>query len=210
VASENHIYKFSNAGGFKSLTRYVDMLAGNTTWSPWEPAGAYDALATVTVPSGGAASITFAGIPTGYKHLQVRGIWKNNRPTFTYDNMVLQYNGDTSTTNYAAHQLNGDGASATAAAFTSASGTGIAYPETVPNNSVANTFGAFVIDILDYANTSKNKTNRVLSGFDTNGAGRVSLASGLWLNTSAITSITLASFNGSWVQNSTFALYGIK
>ena len=35
--------------------------------------GNYDALATVTVPSGGLSSITFAGIPTtGYSHLQIR------------------------------------------------------------------------------------------------------------------------------------------
>jgi molecular chaperone HtpG len=31
------------------------------------PDGAYDALATVTVPSGGLASITFAAIPNTYK-----------------------------------------------------------------------------------------------------------------------------------------------
>lgn len=185
---------------------YASQISGHL----WAPNGAMDALATVTVPSGGVSSITFAGIPQGYKHLQIRGIWKDNRPTFTYDNMLLQYNGDTSTTTYAAHQLEGDGSSASAAAFTSSSGTGIAYPQTVPNNSVANVFGAFVIDILDYADTNKYKTNRVLSGFDSNGAGRVSLASGLWINTNAITSITLAGFNGSWVQYSQFALYGVR
>jgi hypothetical protein len=32
-------------------------------------------------------------------------------------------------------------------------------------------FGVAIIDILDYANTSKNKTVRALSGEDENGAG---------------------------------------
>jgi len=35
--------------------------------------GAMDALATVTVPSGGVSSITFSALPqTGYSHLQLR------------------------------------------------------------------------------------------------------------------------------------------
>jgi hypothetical protein len=39
------------------------------------PFGAYDSLATVTL-SADAASVTFAGIPSGYKHLQIRAIHK--------------------------------------------------------------------------------------------------------------------------------------
>ncbi len=175
------------------------------------PIGDYESIQTHVVGAGGQASVTFTSIPSTYKHLQIRGIWKDNRPTFTYDNVVIQYNGDTSTTTYAAHQAEGSGSGTpAAAAFTSSSGTGIAYPQTIPNNSVASTFGAFVIDVLDYANTNKYKTNLVLSGFDTNGAGRVSVASGLWMNTNAITSITLAGFNGSWSQYSHFALYGSR
>ena len=172
--------------------------------------GDYESIATVTVTTATQADVEFTSIPGTYQHLQIRGLWKDTRAIFTYDNIKLTYNGDTATTNYSTHQLEGDGASATSAAYTSSDGTGIAYPTTVPNNSVADTFGAFVIDILDYANTNKYTTNRVLSGFDTNGAGRVSLASGLWMNTNAVTSIKLAGFNGNWVQYSTFALYGIK
>jgi hypothetical protein len=36
--------------------------------------GSYDALAAITVPSGGLSSISFAGIPTGYRQLQL-GFW---------------------------------------------------------------------------------------------------------------------------------------
>jgi hypothetical protein len=41
-------------------------ISGHLT-PPWSPEGAHDALATVTL-SASAASITFAGIPSGYKH----------------------------------------------------------------------------------------------------------------------------------------------
>ena len=46
---------------------------------PYSPTGSYDALAVYTVPSGGASSIIFAGIPqSGYQHLQLRGIVRAN------------------------------------------------------------------------------------------------------------------------------------
>jgi len=96
----------SNAGGMSTITRYVDMLAGNTTWSPWEPAGAYDALATVTVGSTAVSDITFTGIPTGYKHLQIRGILLSSSGQ---NNLSLRCNSDTAA-NYSSHQLQGDGA----------------------------------------------------------------------------------------------------
>ena len=73
-------------------------------------------------------------------------------------------------------------------------------------------FGAAIIDILDYASTSKNKTVRVLTGFDQNGSGNICLASGLWFRSSpaAITSISLAGNSRNYLQYSQFALYAVK
>lgn len=206
MANNNQIYKMSNAGGFKSLNRYYDMLAGNITWNPWSPAGAYDALATVTVPSGGAVSISFAGIPTGYKHLQVR-VSARGTGNDTYFN--TRFNSDTAA-NYSWHQLFGDGSSAGAGAGSSATGmVGVQFTDT------ASVFNAGIIDILDYASTNKAKTVRSLSGFDANGSGKVILRSGAWYkNTSsvydAVTSITLTPATGTIEQYSTFSLYGVK
>lgn len=206
MANNNQIYKMSNAGGFKSLTRYYDMLAGNTVWNPWEPQGAYDALATVTLTAT-TASITFAGIPTGYKHLQIRGIGKTTRVSYGAGTMV-QFNGDTAA-NYANHELFGDGAAAYAAAGTGVSS--IRVDAANATTSVTNVFGVAVIDILDYASTSKNKTLRALAGTDVNGAGgTITFNSGVWLNTSAITSITLFPEVGSFMQYSSYALYGVR
>ena len=75
----------------------------------------------------------------------------------------------------------------------------------------ANSFGAYVVDVLDYANTNKYKTVRTLGGKDLNGSGQEGLYSNLWKNTNAITDITLKVVGGSnFVQYSHFALYGIK
>jgi hypothetical protein len=67
------------------------------------------------------------------------------------------------------------------------------------------------MDILDYANTSKNKTIRMLSGNDRNGSGDIILISGLWASTSAINQIDLRLESAAnFAQYSQFALYGIK
>jgi len=76
--------------------------------------------------------------------------------------------------------------------------------------NTASVFAAYVIDILDYANTNKYKTSRNLAGYDNNSGGRVSLNSGNWRNTNAITSITLTCRSDNFQQYSQFALYGIK
>jgi hypothetical protein len=71
-------------------------------------------------------------------------------------------------------------------------------------------FGATVFDLLDYTNTNKYKTMRSLVGFDTNGgSASTGLSSGLWMSTSAVTSITIA-LDGNLAEFSSFALYGIK
>lgn len=168
------------------------------------PSGAYDSLASVTL-SASASSITFAGIPSGYKHLELRMIAQINTGT---EALLMQFNGDTGS-NYAVHYLNGNGTSATAGASTSRSSLGLFWGMGAP--STASTFGANVTSILDYANTNKYKTIRALDGYDANGSGAVELVSGLWQSTTAITSITLTP-NSSKTFNtySQFALYGVK
>lgn len=216
MPSNNYIYKMSNAGGMSTVTRYTDMLAGNTTWNPWAPTGAYDALSTVTVPSGGVASVTFAGIPTGYKHLQIRGLGQSSRGTFGFDDVIIRFNGDTGT-NYARHYLGGDGGSAYSGAANTPST--YIYTDSIIGSSTAGAsfFGGFVMDIFDYTSTSKNKTVRTLGGIDLNGTvggqgGRITLNSGLWFATpAAINSISLATSSGTnFNQHSQFTLYGVR
>jgi hypothetical protein len=164
----------------------------------------YESIATVTVGVGGQSSVTFSSIPSTYKHLQIRYIAKNTGTVTAYSIFNFTFNGD-SAANYSAHQLYGNGSSAGAGATTS---TTSQLAPWIPYASYTNVFGAGVIDILDYANTSKYKTTRILGGFDSNGDGVVGLISGLWQSTAAVSSISFTFSN--FAQYSQFALYGVK
>jgi hypothetical protein len=176
--------------------------------------GVFESIATVTL-STSTGSVTFSSIPQTYKHLQVRVLCKTDRPTYSIDEVYFHMNSD-SGSNYAAHNLLGDGASATSAGV--ASLTQMRYGIFLPSTTTvhASMFGVAIIDILDYANTNKYKTVRSLHGYDTNNTattyvGRATLSSGLWMSTAAITSFAMIPITGpNFVQYSQFALYGIK
>jgi hypothetical protein len=168
------------------------------------PYGAYDSLAAVTL-SAATSTITFAGIPSGYKHLQIRVSAQETVSGGGFNNMNIYFNGDNASSNYAIHAVSGDGSTAFAQATASRS-TALIYNSLSTNTSI---FGASVIDILDYGSVVKNKTLRALAGVDFNGSGRIGLSSGLWMNSStAITSITLTASNFTTYTN--VALYGVK
>ena len=163
---------------------------------------AYESIATVTIGSGGASSATFSSIPSTYKNLQIRGIFRPTGASW----VIARFNGD-SGTNYSQHDLRGDGSSASAEATINAQN---AY-FILGTATATNIFGVGVMDILDYANTNKYKTTRSLNGIDANGSGNVDLTSSSWRNTAAISSIVLSLNSGGTIpEYSSFALYGIK
>ena len=206
--SEQTEYTFTvtatNATGTSSPSAASNSI---TTPAAFTPAGAYDSLATVTL-SATTASATFSGIPTGYKHLQVRYLIRNDTAAYF---LRVQVNGVTSATNYTGHNLTGDGASASAGSYQgSVSGdAGILMPRA---SATAGYFTTGIIDVLDYASSTKYKTFRGLGGYDINAAGgKIELNSGFYFGgTSPITSLTFGFTAGSFVANSQFALYGVK
>jgi hypothetical protein len=159
----------------------------------------FESIATVIVGSGGSSSITFSSIPSTYAHLQIRANFSTNVGEET---LTMNYNSD-SGSNYSWHQLYGTGS-----VFSSGgSNSNTVYVGYVNRSGQP---GSFVLDILDYANTSKYKTSRELFGADNNTVGgSIGMRSHNWRNTNAITSIVLAS-GGTINQYSHFALYGIK
>jgi hypothetical protein len=182
------------------------MLAGNAVFEPWAPSGAYDSIATTTLGST-TATITFSSIPATYTHLQIRLIGRCNRAVEASDAVLMRFNSDTAS-NYSYHGLYGDGSSA--GTYGAASTTFATIMDCTAAGAAASIFGVGVCDILDYANTNKYKTVKSLQGFDRNGAGTLQLVSSNWRNTNAITSIDLTPANGSWIQYTSAALYGIK
>jgi hypothetical protein len=164
--------------------------------------GSYESIATTTVGAGGTSTITFSSIPSTYKHLQLRFM---TNAVSTATGVLLQINSD-SGANYSRHSLWGNGSSATGAGVASTASPYIqsyAADVTTTNPTVG------IVDLLDYSNTNKNKTIRVLTGTDKNGSGGIEFNSMLWQNTNAITTLVVYG-TASFAQNSSFALYGIK
>jgi hypothetical protein len=165
------------------------------------PPSSYESIATAT-GTGSSGTITFSSIPSTYQHLQLRCIFLSGGD----GNVRMAFNGTTgSSTDYSYHQLRGNGTSATSGGnYDSFRIEPVGFE---PSTGV----GCSIIDIHDYANTSKNKTSRHFVGYDTNGTGSIYLSSGLWRSTNAITSITFTAGSGSNFSTSTqISLYGVK
>ena len=170
-------------------------------------AGAYDLLETQVLASS-ASSVTFTGLDTlasGYQHLQIRIVARANRAA-TNDEMKVQFNSDTGT-NYASHYLNGTGSAVESFADTSVDGIRLKFTGNSPNPSGA--YSATILDILDFSNASKNTTTRALLGEPS--MSTIRLASGLYNNTNAVTTINFGvRFGSGYLADSRFSLYGIK
>jgi hypothetical protein len=125
---------------------------------------------------------------------------------------IFRLNGDFAS-NYSYHLLTGNGASVGAAGVANASF--MHFENVIANTGIANSFGVYIIDILDYANTNKYKTARTLHGWDNNGSGttygQVGFHSANWRANDPVTQITASMFtSSSFMQYSRFSLYGIK
>ena len=113
--------------------------------------------------------------------------------------LSLNYNSDTTASNYYRHALLGDGSSAStqeAQQF---------YAGSLTDNAWASN----IIDILDYTNTNKYKTVRSLSGDDQNGSGNIGFFKPLYANYCNHFN-QHRSQSANFATNSQFALYGIK
>ena len=182
---------------------YASQISGHL----WAPVGAYDALATVTLAST-TSTVTFSGIPSGYKHLQIRCAVRSDRAV-ALDSYFIYINADsTAGTNYRGHGIYGDGASISAYD----DGGNFMPVGIIPGTSATSLiFGSHIVDLPDYAVSNKNKTSRSLGGADLNGSGQARFVSGSWNSTAPITSLTFTTNGGgSFIAGSTFALYGVK
>jgi hypothetical protein len=163
---------------------------------------AYEQIST-TVLGSTSSTITFSSIPSTYKHLQLRIVSRNNSGNIGRQ-LVMQFNSDTGF-NYTSHAINGTPSFINA---TNRLSDNYIYFIGASNGATANNFSANIVDILDYANTSKNTTTRTLGGLHEDG---IRLQSGAWYSTSAITSITLSNpSTESYMTGSRFTLYGIR
>lgn len=171
-----------------------------------------DSLLEEVVLTSSAASVTFSGLDAyaalGYTNLQIRAVGRSNRAS-SLEYVKVTFNGDTGT-NYSWHQMYGDGASVYPLAGATQSAMNIT--RFTSTNADANAFGAIICDILDPFETTKYTTIRAIGGAHADTSNReVSISSGSWRNTAAVTSVTLTVGGGTSFNSATrFSLYGSK
>ena len=160
-------------------------------------------IQTVTVGSGGAASIDFTSIPQTYTDLKLVHSLRITRSGQNADGSVISFN--SSTSGFSAEFAYGNGTSAVSGSDTRPAGI---VPATTATASV---FGNGEVYIPNY--TSANHKHYSVDCVSENDAtlAYIHIAKGIWANTAAITSITLSPELGTgFTEYSSATLYGIK
>jgi len=152
------------------------------------------------------ASVSFTSIPSTYTDLQLLVSARVDRTGISV-NMGLRFN--SSSSNYTQIMLYSGGTTTGGLYSTALDQFGYWYSPA--NSATASTFSNQSVYIPNYA-SSYNKSVSIDSTSEHNGADtNLLLLSGLWSDTSAITTITLSNYQGSNLRSgSTFYLYGIK
>jgi len=181
----------------QGLPKYRSMLGGNPAFIPSN----YESIASSTL-SGGETSVTFSSIPSTYKHLQIR--WNALNSSANAD-IAFRLNSDTGN-NYTFHGVEANGTTISG----SNKGTSLSEAYVGIGSGVSSVPGVGVLDLLDYTSTNKYKTIKSFFGYDSNGSGYTIFRSSLWLDTSAVNTISVRVTPGTFSQYTSFALYGVK
>lgn len=182
-------------------TWYKSLSAGNT------PLGTYEHLASINVTNAGVSTLTFSSIPQGYGHLQVR---YHGKTTTTASSLNIRLN-DIAIEIYSNHSVEARGS--TVISSNSVLRQDIALLNAVATSATSGRSSPGIIDILDYANPSKNTVVRAIYGHAfASSPNPIVIASGLLNDTQSITSITFSvpgtTFSTTPVAR--FSLYGIR
>jgi hypothetical protein len=171
--------------------------SGNSIIMP----GDFESISTQYVSSD-TTSVTFSSIPNTFTHLQLR--YNARKTTSGITDLIMTFNGESG--NASKHWVfSFDGAGPYISAVSNGSiSLGYLYGDD------SGVMSSGIIDILEYKSTAKYKTAKYFSGNDKNSGGTANLVygSGMWMNTSAINSITLSC--STIKAGSHFALYGIR
>ena len=146
--------------------------------------------------SSSASSVTFSNIPQGYGDLVL--IVSGGTSGASTTSVEIQFNGDTSTSNYPMVCMQGGGDVGTYASFT-VSRTFMA---------VGSTSYTGIVHVMDYSATDKHKT--ILLRDNSPVQSDVRATAGRWSNTAAVTSIQLYDNSGETLDSgNVFSLYGV-
>ena len=166
----------------------------------------YIAIGSVTVGSGGAATVSFTSIPQTYTDLLVFISGRTDRSANPNDQILMSVNNVTTgyTWKWLFASNNGTGSQSATVRYAGQATGASATTSTFGNNCIYIT-NYTSANYKSYSVDSVNESNTSLLAYNE------SLEAGLWSNTAAITSLIFAPEVGpNFVQYSTFTLYGIK
>lgn len=167
----------------------------------------YKLIETVTVGSGGTSSIAFTSIPQTFTDLHLVTSWRTNRASVA-DYIVVSFN--SSTSSFSVRGLGGDGALASSSSYTTSPDSRIIV-QAVGNNSTASVFSSGSLYLPNYTSNNFKSYSTDATRENNTTANEMAIQAGLWSDTSAITSITLASWGSATIlQYSSASLYGIS
>jgi hypothetical protein len=155
------------------------------------PTSTYIPLQTITLGSA-ASSVTFASIPQTYRDLVL--VYNGNSSGSRADTLI-NFNGDTTSGNYSAIEMQGNGSTPFSSTYLSAG--------TIDNVSK----DIFTIQVMDYSATDKHKSSLVRSS---NSGSLVRASAYRWADNSAVTSLTFKTQARDFTSGSTFSLYAIE
>lgn len=159
-------------------------------------------IASTTVGSGGASTISFSSIPSTYTDLVLVTSTRSNVGGYGTD-MNISINGSSTATG---RRIYGYGSGTTSDTQSNVSGL------VVGGTATANVFSSNYLYFPNYAG-SANKSYVLDAVSENNSASvyLVEISANYWANTAAITSISIADATGATLQQySTATLYGIK
>ena len=178
------------------------------TTYPFE--NSWESIATYS--SGATGTITFNSIPSTFKYLRLVTRLRDSRSPVAYSSANIYFNGIT--TGYAYTWIYSDSRAGVFEDSTSGT-TSIATP--VPGSGVsgANIYGYGILDIYDYANTTKFTGVQGIGGYvDPGGAynggeGAFDI-NGTWANTAVVNSISIGANIPNFASGVRASLYGMK
>jgi hypothetical protein len=162
------------------------------------PKKTYTQINSVTLAAT-ASSVTFSGLPTNGTYRDL--VLAVNADGTSQTEFYIRMNGDTSST-YTSVRMQGSGSTNASATYSGTGGMRLNGNGDIMTNFSFNA----AIQLLDYSATDKHKT--LLSR--TSSSQGIDACAGRWPSTSAITSVTVYPYAGSFDIASTFSLYGIE
>ena len=162
-------------------------------------------IETISVGSGGAASMEFTGIAQDGVDLAL--LLSTRQDAFGHNQVKIRFNSD-SGNNYSYLYLTGNGSSVVS--FGAASNDFARIHRSSPGPSqTANTFGSTNVLIANYTSSSGKSISAETVSEDNAATAYQSITTNVWTGTAAITTITLTGDAANYVEYTTASLYKI-